>query len=388
MKPVRIFDTTCRDGEQTPGVHMSPSQKVAIARRLEAFGVDTIEAGFPASSPGDFAAVQAVAEVVERAEVAALARCAPRDIDQAAEALKPARRPVVHVVIGVSDVHMRHKLNMTRAEVIRAIEQSVRRARGHVAEVECSFEDATRAEPAFLRQCIEAAIGAGATRVNIPDTVGCAMPDAFGAMIRDIVAFVEGRAIVSVHCHNDLGMATANTVAAVQNGADQVEVTVNGIGERAGNTAMEEVAVALHLQGIAQVNVDFAQITAISRMVAETTGVPVQPNRAIVGAYAFTHSSGIHQDGIIKAPEVYEFVPPQLVGVEGHRFVMTARSGRRALAHVARQMGYPFTPEQIDAAYARFIHAADEAKGAVDEAIVAGICEDVVRTWAAEKLTA
>jgi 2-isopropylmalate synthase len=367
---------------------MSPSQKVAIARRLEAFGVDTIEAGFPASSPGDFAAVQAVAEVVERCEVAALARCAPRDIDQAAEALKPARRPVIHVVIGVSEVHMQRKLNMTRAEVVRTIEQSVRRARGHVAEVECSFEDATRAEAAFLRQCVIAAVDAGATRVNIADTIGCATPDAFGALVRDVVGFVEGRAIVSVHCHNDLGMATANTVAAVQNGAQQVEVTVNGIGERAGNTALEEVAVALHLKGIAAVHVDFAQITALSRMVAEVTGVPLQPNRAIVGAHAFTHSSGIHQDGIIKAPEVYEFVPPQLVGVEGHRFVLTARSGRRALAHVARQMGYALTPEQTDAAYARFIHAADEAKGAVDEESVRAICEGVVRTWAAEKLTA
>ena len=375
---VRIFDTTMRDGEQTPGVHFTVAQKIAMAKRLEAFGVDTIEAGFPISSPGDFEAVRAVAAVVERCEVAALARCVPEDVARAAEAVRGAKHPVIHVVIGTSDIHMAKKTRMSRAETIRAIEEAVGMAAGHVPEVEFSAEDATRSDPVFLRQCVYAAVGAGATRINIADTVGCATPDEFGRMIREMVDFVEGRAIVSAHCHNDLGMATANTIVAVQAGAGQVEVASNGIGERAGNACLEEVVVALAAKGIAHTGIDTTQAAAVSAFVAEMSGVMVQPNRAVVGANAFAHSSGIHQDGIIKDPENYEFVSPAMVGVAGHRFVLTARSGRSAVAHVAQGRGYAMTPEQIDAVYARFIARADEVKAAVSEEEVARLVEEVV----------
>jgi 2-isopropylmalate synthase len=378
-KSVRIFDTTMRDGEQTPGVHFTVAQKVAMAQRLEAFGVDTIEAGFPVSSPGDYEAVRAVAAAVEHCEVAALARCVPGDVAKAAEAVRGAKHPVIHVVIGTSDIHMAKKTRMSRAETIRAIEEAVGMAAGFVTEVEFSAEDATRTDPVFLRQCVFAAMSAGATRINIADTVGCATPEEFGRLIREIVDFVEGRAIVSAHCHNDLGMATANTIAAVQAGAGQVEVASNGIGERAGNACLEEVVVALAAKGIARTSIDTTQAAAVSALVAEMSGVAVQPNRAVVGANAFAHSSGIHQDGILKDPENYEFVPPAMVGAAGHRFVLTARSGRSAITHVARQHGYTLTPEQVDAVYTRFIAHAGEVKGAVSEDDVARMVEETVR---------
>lgn len=374
---VRIWDTTMRDGEQTPGVHMTAEQKVAIARQLEAFGVDTIEAGFPASSQGDFEAVRAVAEAVQDCEVAALARCVPADIDRTAEALRPAQRPVLHVVMGVSDIHLEKKFRMTRVDAVRVIAESVARARSHVSEVEFSAEDATRADRAFLRQCVWAAIEAGATRVNIADTVGCATPEEFGALIGDIVNFVEGAAIVSAHCHDDLGMATANTIAAVRHGAQQVEVTVNGLGERAGNAATEEVAAALAIKGIADVRADLSRVRELSACVAEVTGVPVQPNRAIVGENAFAHSSGIHQDGLIKDARTYAFVAPQSVGVNGHRYVLTARSGRRAVAHVARTYGYDLDAEQLDAVYAAFKRHADTVRGEVSKEALTAIIESV-----------
>ena len=373
---VRIWDTTMRDGEQTPGVHMTTEQKVAIARQLEAFGVDTIEAGFPASSEGDFEAVRAVAEAVSDCEVAALARCVPADIDRTAEALQPARRPVLHVVMGVSDIHLEKKFRMRRADAVRVIADCVARARRHVSEVEFSAEDATRADRVFLRQCVWTAIEAGATRINIADTVGCASPEEFGALVGDIVNFVEGAAVVSAHCHDDLGMATANTVAAVRHGARQVEVTVNGLGERAGNAATEEVAAVLTIKDIADVRADLARVRELSACVAAITGVPVQPNRAIVGENAFAHSSGIHQDGLIKDTRTYAFVSPQAVGADGHRYVLTARSGRRAVAHVARSCGYELAGEQLDAVYSVFKQRADAARGEVSKeelaAIVAG----------------
>lgn len=368
---VRVFDTTLRDGEQTPGVHLTASAKVSLAVQLEAAGVDTIEAGFPASSPGDFDAVRRVAGAV-RCEVAALARCHEGDIDAAARALEGAHRPVLHVVLGTSDIHLEKKLGISRAEAIRRIEASVRRARRWCDEVEFSLEDATRSERVFVRQCALAAADAGANRVNIADTVGSALPHEFGALIVDVVSMVRGAAMVSAHCHNDLGMATANTVAAVLHGARQVEVTVNGLGERAGNAALEEVAVAMALKGVASTGVVLQSLTGLSRAFAEATGVQVQANRAIVGAHAFAHSSGIHQDGILKDPENYEFVSPGLVGAAGHRLVLTARSGRRALAHCAARLGYTVDGDMLERLYEAFMRYADACSGAIADEELAG----------------
>ena len=372
---VRIFDTTLRDGEQTPGVHIPAEYKVEVARMLETFGVATIEAGFPASSPGDQAAVFDVASAIERCEVAALARCVSGDVDAACEAVSQAVSPVVHVFLGVSDVHLARKLGMTRAEATRAIEGAVSRAKERVDVVQFSAEDATRTERVFLRQCVETAIDAGATRVNIPDTVGCAVPREYAELIDVIVRFVDGAAMVCAHCHDDMGLATANSIAAIQAGARQVEVTVNGIGERAGNTAVEQVGVVCALKGVAHTGLDLTRMAALSRRVSEVTGVAVQPNRAVVGDNAFAHSSGIHQDGIIKDPACYEFVPPGMVGVPGHRFVLTASSGRRAIEFKARAMGFDLSNGVGDAVYREFIAVAQDRNGAVsDEDLV-----DIIR---------
>lgn len=373
MKPaVRMFDTTLRDGEQTPGVHFTTPEKIEIARALERLGVSTIEAGFPISSPGDAEAVAQVAAQVRECEVAALARCVAADIDAAGNALQHAVAPVIHVVLGTSDIHLQHKLRMTRTQAVDTIDRAVRHARQRAAAVEFSLEDATRTDPIFLRQCVQTAVAAGATRINLADTVGCALPEEYGAMIQDVVRFTEGEVIVSAHCHNDMGLATANSVAAVQHGARQVEVTINGIGERAGNTALEEVTVVLRMKHIAQSGIRLEQVQEVSARVAEASGIAVQPNRAVVGANAFTHSSGIHQDGILKQPGNYEFVPPQLVGVPGHRFVLTARSGRSAVAEVVRRAGVCLTPQEMDSVYRTFLQEADRARGAVaDEVVVA-----------------
>jgi 2-isopropylmalate synthase len=376
QKRVRFFDTTLRDGEQTPGVHLKAERKVELAAKLEAFGVATIEAGFPASSPGEMDAVSRIARATTRCEVAALARCVSGDVDAAARALEPAVAPVIHVFLGTSDIHLGKKLNMTRPEALRAIGKAVTRAALTGAAVEFSAEDATRTDWSFLQQCIGTAVGCGATRINIPDTVGCVLPDEYGALIRRAVQFAGPNVIVSAHCHNDIGMATANTVAAVQAGAGQVEVTVNGIGERAGNTASEEVAVVLALKGIAETGIDLGGITALSRAVREATGVVVQPNRPVVGDNAFAHSSGIHQDGILKNPSNYEFVSPTLVGAPGHTFVLTARSGRSAIVHEARAMGYRLDSEAAEAVYEAFVAAADGVCGAVSREALAGIIED------------
>ncbi|MBI5095810.1 MAG: hypothetical protein HZB26_25680 [Candidatus Hydrogenedentes bacterium] len=344
QKRVRIFDTTLRDGEQTPGVHLTETQKVDIAKALEAFGVDTIEAGFPISSPGDRAAVARIAREVRSCEIAALARCVQADIAAAAGAVKDAAAPVLHLFLGV---------------------------------VQFTPEDSTRAERTFLRQCIGVAIENGATRINIADTVGCATPREFGALIRDIVQFVGPSVVISAHCHNDMGMATANSISAVEHGAGQVEATVNGIGERAGNAAIEEIAVALALKGIGKTRLDLARITNLCRSVSAVTGVQIQPNRAVAGDHAFAHSSGIHQDGILKDPENYEFVPPSLVGAPGHRFVLTARSGRSAIAYRATTLGIALTPEKLAAAYNEFILTADASRGAVPDAVLDSIIVQV-----------
>ncbi len=366
QRMIRVLDTTLRDGEQTPGVHIDIQDKVAIAQDLEALGVTTIEAGFPASSPGDRAAVRAIAEVVRDAEVAALSRCIESDIDAAGEALQGAARPVMHLVIGTSDIHMTHKLRVSRATLIKRIAESVRRARRWSSEVQFSLEDATRSDPIFLRQCAQVAVEAGATRINIADTVGCMTPDEFGPMIYDVVAFLPPEIIVSAHCHNDMGLATANALAAVKAGARQVECTINGIGERAGNTALEEIAVILAMKDIGNTGIRLEGLNAISATVAKVTRVAVQANRAIVGGNAFTHSSGIHQDGILKAAENYQYVAPELVGRAGHDFVLTARSGRNAVIHMARQQGHVVPDEARDRIYEAFVAFADTVPGAVD----------------------
>ncbi len=376
-KRVYVFDTTLRDGEQTPGVHITPEQKVEIAERLEAFGVATIEAGFPVSSPGDFDAVSRVAQVVRKAEVAAFARCKREDIDAAAAALRGAARPVIHVFIGTSDIHREKKLGMSRADVIRAIERSVAYARGKAEVVQFTPEDASRTERPFLRQCISAAVAEGASRINVADTVGCAIPAEFGAVIRDVAAFVPPGVIVSAHCHNDMGMATANTVAAVESGATQVEVTVNGIGERAGNAAVEEVGVVLAVKGIAETGLDLSHVSALSRRVSEVTGVPVQPNRAVVGANAFAHSAGIHQDGIVKDPRTYESVPPSMVDAAGHQFVLTGRSGRRGVAHQAQSIGCALAADEVEAVYQTVIQASEAKCGPVSDAELAAIIREL-----------
>ncbi|MBW7863794.1 MAG: 2-isopropylmalate synthase [Candidatus Hydrogenedens sp.] len=378
-RQIRFFDTTLRDGEQTPGVHFDADVKTVLARRLEEFGAATIEAGFPASSPGDAEAVRRVAGAITRAEVAALARCRAGDIDAAAEALSPAVTPVIHLVLGVSDIHLERKLKMTRARAVRAIAESVAHARRRAERVQFSAEDATRADPIFLRQCVMAAVGEGASRVNLPDTVGCAVPEEYGAMIADMAAFAGPDIIVSAHCHNDLGLATANTVAAVRAGARQVEVSVNGLGERAGNAAAEEVAAVLRLKGVAGTGIRLEHATELSRMVAELSGVPVQPNRALVGGNAFVHSSGIHQDGILKAPENYEFVPPALVGASGHCFVITARSGRSAVAHEAARAGHSLSEDETDRVYREVVRHAEARRGRVTREEVARIAVECVR---------
>jgi 2-isopropylmalate synthase len=375
---VRIFDTTLRDGEQTPGVHIPAAFKVEIARMLETFGVATIEAGFPASSPGDEAAVADVADTVSRCEVAALARCVSGDVDAACDAIARAAHPVVHVFLGVSDVHLTRKLRITRAQAIRAIETAVSRARERIDVVQFSAEDATRAERVFLRQCVETAIDAGATRVNIPDTVGCSMPVDYGELIADVVRYVDGAAMVCAHCHDDMGLATANTIAAIEAGAGQVECTVNGIGERAGNTAVEQVGVICALKGVGQTGLDLSRMAALSRRVSEVTGVVVQPNRPVIGDNAFAHSSGIHQDGIIKDPACYEFVPPQMVGVDGHRFVLTASSGRRAIEFKARELGFDLPNGIGDSVYRQFIAVAQSRNGAVSDEDLADIVRRTV----------
>jgi 2-isopropylmalate synthase len=375
---VHVFDTTLRDGEQTPGVHFNVGQKVAIAQALEDLGVDTIEAGFPISSPGDAEAVREVATAVESAEVAALARCAPGDIDAAFDAIRGARRPVVHIVLGASDIHLEAKLGISRAEALRRVERCVAHAKSMTREVEFSPEDATRADRAFLRQMVRVAVDAGATRVNVPDTVGFALPWEYAAMIADIVRTVPQTVRVAAHCHDDLGMAVANSVAAVAAGATEVQVTVNGIGERAGNAALEEFVTAVSMKAVGVTGIKSRELPAVSAAVAGAARMPVPPNKAVVGANAFAHSSGIHQDGIIKDPRTYGFLQPEHVGVQGHRMVLTARSGRRALAEVARSMGFEISGESLDAAYREFLKVADAAAGGVDDAALREIFKSEV----------
>ncbi|GGG91923.1 hypothetical protein GCM10011416_05890 [Polaribacter pacificus] len=363
---IEIFDTTLRDGEQVPGCKLDTQQKLVIAERLDFLGVDVIEAGFPVSSPGDFNSVSEIAKLVKNASVCALTRAVEKDIEIAAAALKFAKNPRIHTGIGTSDSHIKFKFNSTRDQVIHRAVLAVRYAKTFVHDVEFYAEDAGRTENAFLAEICEAVIKAGATVLNIPDTTGYCLPEEYGAKIKYLKQHVKGieKVVISCHCHNDLGLATANSIAGVVNGARQIECTVNGIGERAGNTALEEVVMILkqHPYLNLETNINTHLLYDTSMMVREKMGMPVQPNKAIVGANAFAHSSGIHQDGVIKNRETYEIINPEDVGVTESAIVLTARSGRAALAYRAKKIGYELTKIQLDKAYNYFLQLADSKK--------------------------
>jgi len=378
---VYIFDTTLRDGEQSPGASMNTEEKLEIARQLVRLGVDVIEAGFPVSSPGDFESVRRIgAEVGDGAIVCGLTRAVLNDIDVAADALKTAARPRIHTGIGVSQSHLRDKLRISEEEAMERAVKAVKYARNLVGDVEFYAEDAGRAVPEYLYRMIEAVISAGATVVNIPDTTGYSYPEVFGDLIRGLVENVSGieNAIISVHCHNDLGMATANALAGVRAGARQVECTINGIGERAGNTAMEEVVMALKMRPDvfgADSRINTREITRTSRLVSSITGINVQPNKAIVGANAFAHSSGIHQDGVLKERSTYEIIDPVDVGAGGSSIVLTARSGRHALRHRLEELGYTIPDDEFERVHEAFLALADKKKEVYDEDLEALVGE-------------
>ncbi len=378
---VFIFDTTLRDGEQSPGASMNTDEKLEIARQLVRLGVDVIEAGFPVSSPGDFESVRRIgAEVGDAAVVCGLTRAVPRDIDVAADALSTAARPRIHTGIGVSESHLKDKLRITRETAVDRAIAAVKHARRYVEDVEFYAEDAGRADPAFLYHMIEQVIAAGATVVNIPDTTGYAYPEVFGALIAGLMEHVRGieDVVVSVHCHNDLGLATANALAGVRAGARQIECTINGLGERAGNTAMEEVVMALKMRrdvfGV-DTNINTREITRTSRLVSSITGIVVQPNKAIVGANAFAHSSGIHQDGVLKERTTYEIIDPADVGAGGSSIVLTARSGRHALRHRLEALGITLSDEEFERVHEEFLALADKKKEVYDEDLEALVGE-------------
>ena len=363
---IQIFDTTLRDGEQVPGCKLNKAQKIIIAEQLDLLGVDIIEAGFPVSSPGDFASVQAVSKIVKNATVCGLSRSVENDIKVAAEALQYAKIPRIHTGIGTSDSHIKFKFNSNRHAIIERAVAAVRYAKSFVEDVEFYAEDAGRTENEYLARVCEAVIKAGATVLNIPDTTGYCLPQEYGAKIKYLKDNVKGieKANLSCHCHNDLGLATANSIEGVINGASQIECTINGIGERAGNTALEEVVMIIKQHPALQLdtNVNTSMLYGISQLVSDNMGIYTQPNKAIVGANAFAHSSGIHQDGVIKNRETYEIIDPKEVGVTESAIVLTARSGRAALAYRAKNVGYELTKLQLDVVYSDFLKFADVKK--------------------------
>ena len=365
-----IFDTTLRDGEQVPGCKLNTKEKLELALVLEDLGVDVIEAGFPISSPGDFESVREIATHIQEATVCALSRAVEKDIEAAAAALRYAKRPRIHTGIGTSDFHIKGKFNSTQADILARAVQCVRWARNYTDDVEFYAEDAGRTDNAYLARVVEAVIAAGATVINIPDTTGYCLPNQYGEKIAYLMNKVPNidKAILSCHCHNDLGLATANAVAGVMNGARQVECTINGIGERAGNTSLEEVVMVLrqHKQMGYYTGVQPAKLNPVSRRVSDTMRMPVQPNKAIVGANAFAHSSGIHQDGFLKSAETYEIISPEEVGADSSKIVLTARSGRSALAYRFQKLGYQFNRNDIDTLYEQFLHIADQQKEVMD----------------------
>ena len=371
-----IFDTTLRDGEQVPGCQLNTVEKIQVARQLEALGVDVIEAGFPISSPGDFNSVIEISKAVTWPTICALTRAVEKDIDVAAEALKYAKHKRIHTGIGTSDSHIKYKFNSTREEIIERAVAAVKYAKRYVEDVEFYAEDAGRTDNEYLARVIEAVTKAGATVCNIPDTTGFRTPYEYGEKIKylyeHVDAFAAGRSILSTHCHNDLGMATANTVAGVLNGARQVEVTINGIGERAGNTALEEVAMIFKTHpdlGI-ETNINTTKISATSRMVSSLMNMPVQPNKAIVGRNAFAHSSGIHQDGVLKNASTYEIMDPKEVGIDDNSIILTARSGHAALKHRLEVLGVEVAEEKLNDIYQRFLALADKKKEVTDDDIL------------------
>ena len=372
-RKIAIFDTTLRDGEQSPGASMNTEEKLVVARELLRLGVDVIEAGFPISSPGDFESVRKIADLAgDRATVVGLTRAVDKDIDCAAEALKAAARPRIHTGIGVSPSHLHDKLRITEDECIERAVHAVKHAKKYVSDVQFYAEDAGRANYEFLARVIEAVIKAGATVVNIPDTTGYSLPSEFGGRIKYLMDNVSGieNATVSVHCHNDLGMATALSLAGVANGATQVECTINGLGERAGNTAMEEVVMGIKMHGgelDAHTNINTSEFVKASRLVSSITGINVQVNKAIVGANAFAHSSGIHQDGVLKKRDTYEIIDPAWVGAGQSQIVLTARSGHAALKHRLEELGYNLNEQQLDRMYSAFLDLADKKKEVYDE---------------------
>jgi 2-isopropylmalate synthase len=360
---VYVFDTTLRDGEQVPGCQLTTPEKIEIARELELLGVDIIEAGFPASSPGDFQSVVEIAKAVNEPIICALTRAHEKDIDAAVEALKSAKRPRIHTGIGSSDMHIKTKFNSTREEILERAVAAVKYAKKSVEDIEFYAEDAGRADIVYLAQMVEAVIAAGATVVNIPDTNGYCLPDQYGSKIKYLKENVKNidKAIISVHCHNDLGLATANSIAGLQNGARQIEGTINGIGERAGNTSIEEVVMVLktHQTLGLHTNINTKMFYELSRMVSTQMRMVVQPNKAIVGANAFAHSSGIHQDGFLKNRENYEIIRPEDVGFPNASIVLTARSGRHALKFHLERLGYNLSKEELADAYTKFLTLAD-----------------------------
>jgi len=371
MEYVEIFDTTLRDGEQVPGCKLDALTKLTIAEKLDQLGVDVLEAGFPISSPGDFKAVEDVSKLVKNARVCGLTRAVKKDIEVAAEALKPAKRARIHTGIGTSESHMRFKFNATPEQILERAIAAVTYAKSFVEDVEFYAEDAGRTDNEFLAKVCEAVIKAGATVLNIPDTTGYCLPDEYGAKMKYLKENVTGihKATLSCHCHNDLGLATANSIAGVKHGARQIECTINGIGERAGNTSLEEVVMILRQHPTLNLDtrIQSQQLFGISQLVSESMAMPVQPNKAIVGANAFAHSSGIHQDGVIKKRETYEIINPTDVGVTESSIILTARSGRAALAYRAKNIGYELDKLQLDKVYQQFLVVADQQKEIGDE---------------------
>jgi 2-isopropylmalate synthase len=371
---VKIFDTTLRDGEQVPGCKLNTSQKLVIAKRLDELGVDIIEAGFPVSSPGDFNSVVEISKLVKNATVCGLTRAVKNDIKVAADALKNAKFPRIHTGIGTSDSHIKHKFKSSKEKIIEIGYEAVKYAKTFVNDVEFYAEDAGRTDNEFLARVCEKMIEAGATVLNIPDTTGYCLPSEYGEKIKFLCENVKNidKAIISCHCHNDLGLATANSIAGIINGARQIECTINGIGERAGNTSLEEVVMIMrqHPNLNLDTNINSKLLFDTSKMVSENMGMPVQPNKAIVGANAFAHSSGIHQDGVIKNRETYEIINPCDIGVNESAIVLTARSGRAALAYRAKKIGFELTKNELDLVYLEFLKFADAKKEIKDEDIL------------------
>ncbi len=380
-----VFDTTLRDGEQSPGASMNQAEKLRIATRLEDLGVDVIEAGFPAASPGDYEAVKAIAGVLKKSQIAALCRANESDILRGWDAIKDAAKPRIHTFIATSELHMKYKLQMEADDVLKQAVEAVRLAKSFTDNVEFSAEDGSRSDPDFLCAVFKAVIEAGATTVNLPDTVGYAIPEEFGNMVKYVMANTPNmdQAVLSVHCHNDLGLATANTLVAIHNGARQVETTINGIGERAGNTSMEEVVMTLNTRPNyypQTTGIDTTKIYPLSRLVSMITGIMVQPNRPIVGANAFAHEAGIHQDGILKNPMTYEIMKPETVGISTNSLVLGKHSGRHALKAHIEEMGYELSEQDINVVFKKFKILADKKKRIQDEDIEALINEGVLRS--------